>query len=82
MPLPKNEAWFPAKTYGYGWGMPQRWQGWVVLFGFVAVLISGTGLIKIHPLYFVGYSLAWALVMSAICWWKGEAPRWQWGPEK
>ena len=22
--------WFPAKRYGWGWGPPQTWQGWVV----------------------------------------------------
>jgi hypothetical protein len=23
--------WFPTKAYGWGWGLPVRWQGWVVL---------------------------------------------------
>lgn len=23
--------WFPAKRYGWGWGLPSSWQGWVVL---------------------------------------------------
>ena len=24
--------WFPAKRYGYGWGLPHTWQGWIVFF--------------------------------------------------
>jgi hypothetical protein len=24
------EYWFPAKRYGWGWGIPVTWQGWVV----------------------------------------------------
>jgi len=32
--------WFPAKRYGWGWGVPQAWQGWLVLIGFVAVLLA------------------------------------------
>ncbi len=25
--------WFPAETYGWGWGLPITWEGWVVLVG-------------------------------------------------
>jgi hypothetical protein len=26
--------WFPAKTYGWGWGLPSTWEGWLVLVGY------------------------------------------------
>lgn len=26
-----KKIWFPAKRYGWGWGLPVTWQGWVVL---------------------------------------------------
>src|SRR6266702_3273794 len=26
-----GKYWFPAKRYGYGWGIPTTWQGWLVL---------------------------------------------------
>ncbi|MBK6707636.1 MAG: hypothetical protein IPG54_09180 [Sphingomonadales bacterium] len=32
--------WFRAKTYGYGAGLPFRWQGWVLLLSHIA-LIAG-----------------------------------------
>ena len=25
--------WFPAKSYGFGWGLPITWQGWLVFLG-------------------------------------------------
>ena len=28
-----DKYWFPAKRYGWGWGPPNNWQGWVVLAG-------------------------------------------------
>lgn len=29
--------WFAPKRYGYGAGLPIRWQGWAVTFAFLAV---------------------------------------------
>ena len=28
-----SAVWFPAKTFGWGWGVPKTWQGWVALVG-------------------------------------------------
>ncbi len=36
--------WFAAKTHGYGAGLPIAWQGWVLLFAYVGVMI-GIGLL-------------------------------------
>ena len=35
-----RDHWFPAKTVGYGWGPPRRWQGWVVLALYMAAVIG------------------------------------------
>lgn len=75
------EIWFPAKIYGWGWGIPVKWQGWVVL---VAYLASVTTLTKYHrpTLDFVGwlmYFLPLTAILVAICWFKGEKPSWHWG---
>jgi hypothetical protein len=50
--------------------------------GFVAALIAGAPLARNEAAVFVGYSLALALVLFGICYWKGEQPRWRWGKEK
>ena len=34
----QDQAWFAAKRYGYGAGLPVRWQGWAVLGGYVAAV--------------------------------------------
>lgn len=39
--VPKSQsrqAWFAAKRYGYGAGMPIAWQGWIALFSLMAVV--------------------------------------------
>jgi hypothetical protein len=32
--------WFPAKRYGWGWGVPLCWQGWAVLAAYLAVIVA------------------------------------------
>ena len=79
MSLPKDKAWFSAKTYGWGWGLPSRWEGWAVMVGFIAAMIAGTPLAKKNLAFFIVYSAALGAVLIAICYWKGEKPRWRWG---
>ncbi|MEO7414792.1 MAG: hypothetical protein ABIZ81_15705 [Opitutaceae bacterium] len=79
MPLPKDQAWFPAKTYGWGWGIPSRWQGWVVFLGFIGAIAAGAPLAKQSPLIYVVYCCGLGAVLGAIAYWKGEKPRWSWG---
>lgn len=79
MPLPKERAWFGQKKYGYGWGLPRRWQGWVVLIAYFAALFAGVPLAERSAGYFALYGFAISLVLVAICWWKGERPEWRWG---
>ena len=38
---PESEYWFRAKKYGWGWGLPLKWQGWAVLIAFFALLAAG-----------------------------------------
>ena len=42
-----KQYWFPAKRYGWGWGPPQSWQGWLVLAGFFVLLLIGAFLFGI-----------------------------------
>ena len=39
-----KEPWFRAKRFGYGAGLPFKWQGWVVL-GFYVLAMTGLGLL-------------------------------------
>ena len=72
--------WFPAKRYGWGWGIPTVWQGWVVLLAFFALLILGAKwLLPSHNVAFVLYALVLSAVLILVCWLKGEPPAWHWG---
>lgn len=76
-----SKYWFPAKRYGWGWGPPTVWQGWVVLVIFLVLVAGGAfTLLPSHgPLVFVAYAFVLCLVLVAVCWMKGERPRWRWG---
>lgn len=82
MPLPRDQAWFAAKDYGWGWGLPLRWQGWVVLLGFLALLLAGAPLARQAPLLYVAYGATLAAILLGLCYWKGETPRWRWGKDQ
>jgi hypothetical protein len=77
MPLPKTTAWFPARKYGWGWGLPQRWQGWVVIVGYIGALALGFPLLHTHPITFIVYVQVVSLLLGLVCWIKGEKPRWR-----
>lgn len=68
--------WFPAKRYGWGWGLPKVWQGWGVLAVFFAALLAGA--MVVLPRYgqaaFVAYAVILVVVLVGVCWLKGEPP--------
>ncbi|MEO1991814.1 MAG: hypothetical protein ABGW78_07775 [Pirellulales bacterium] len=73
--------WFPAKRYGWGWGLPRTWEGWFtfLVFIFVQCVIP----CFINPgqqtLLYVSLVVGTTGVLLLICWKKGEPPRWRWG---
>lgn len=53
--------WFRAKRFGYGAGLPFKWQGWVLLLSHMAVLLGITLLLADRPLVMVPLVLVAAL---------------------
>ena len=76
-----KQYWFPAKRYGWGWGLPTTWQGWVV-YGVYFVLLL-VGLLVVPPaqseIGFIAYVVALSAALCALCYAKGEPPKWRWG---
>ena len=73
--------WFPAKTYGWGWGLPSTWEGWLVLAGYLALLALCLRVFPPHqnlPGFIISVHVLSGLLI-AICWCKGEPPKWRWG---
>jgi ribosomal protein S18 acetylase RimI-like enzyme len=78
----KPHYWFPVKRYGWGWGLPVRWQGWIVLGLYFASIYAGVRYFR--PRDSVAGFLVWlavaSIVLVAIVAWKGERPLgWRWG---
>lgn len=79
-----NPYWFPAKRYGWGWGLPATWQGWVVLAIYVAVIAA---VCVVFPpasgsLRFILSVVAATIVLTVVCWLTGEPPHWSWGEKR
>jgi hypothetical protein len=77
----KGDYWFPAKRYGWGWGFPITWQGWLVFAAFFALLLIGIYLFLPGQSLtgFLLYVIALTVLLIGVCWVKGEPPRWRWG---
>ena len=76
--------WFRAQRYGWGWGLPLTWQGWIIVIAYTVMIIAG---IFIFPLnekkaLFICWLVGFTILLLVICWIKGESPRWRWGKDK
>jgi hypothetical protein len=76
-----QKYWFPAKRYGYGWGVPVTWQGWLVLVTYVVLATVGTLVLPPQNglLPYIACITILTAAFIAVCWLKGETPRWRWG---
>ena len=76
-----SDYWFPAKTYGWGWGMPTAWPGRLVLVAFFGLVLAGVWLFppsKSMSVFFI-YNAVLCAALTGTCWLKGEPPHWRWG---
>jgi hypothetical protein len=76
--------WFKRKLYGWGW-VPVKWQGWAVVVAFIVLLIANAH--RLNPEMaqdgevkeFLVETALLVLLLLAICYRTGEAPKWMWG---
>jgi len=73
--------WFPAKSHGWGWGLPSVWQGWVVLIIFIASVSILPYLIDPikDQLFFWSVLIGLSGTFIGVCYAKGAPPKWRWG---
>ena len=79
--MQKDDYWFPAKRYGWGWGLPLKWQGWLV-YGVTFTFLVAVFFIfppATHLALFMASTWGIVIVLVAVCWLKGEPPSWRWG---
>lgn len=79
----KPAFWFPIKQYGWGWGLPVCWQGWVVFLAYLALIIGGLnyfGAQRAPVSSALIFCAVLTIIFVAIVIIKGERPvRWRWG---
>ncbi len=76
-----SKYWFPAKRFGYGWDLPVCWQGWAIFVGYMVLVTGGIFVFKPDQQMaaYLIYTGILSMALIAICWWKGEKPKWRWG---
>ena len=78
---PRPRYWFAAKTYGWGWGLPLTWEGWLVLLAYLILLPLAVVFFPPDRNMpgFLTSVFGLSTVLIAICWLTGEPPKWRWG---
>lgn len=67
--------WFPAKApgHGWGWGLPQVWQGWAVLAALFVLLVAGLVVLIPYGQWMATlYACVLGGVLIGVAVWKGE----------
>ncbi|MDE2411787.1 MAG: hypothetical protein KGM18_08455 [Sphingomonadales bacterium] len=57
-----DDAWFAPKSFGYGAGLPIRWQGWAFLLGHVGVIMLGVLLFHRNQTA----TIAWVMLIALL----------------
>jgi hypothetical protein len=74
----EKDVWFRGKRIGFGWGLPVRWQGWIVLL--IYGLLMSIGIAMLQQTRYHGFVLSYMTLLTCIliviCIWKGGPPRW------
>jgi hypothetical protein len=73
--------WFRAKRYGWGWGLPLTWEGWIVITVWLCVLVAVVPSLHAHRHVIdrVVFIVGMVAALFGVCYWKGEPVRWRWG---
>ena len=80
----KTTFWFPVKRYGWGWGLPVRWQGWVVFALYLGLLYGGIQYFRPqrNMAGLLAYLAILTIALIPIIVAKGERPAgWRWGKQ-
>ncbi|WP_062343462.1 hypothetical protein [Novosphingobium sp. CCH12-A3] len=83
-PATDDGAWFAPKRFGYGAGLPLRWQGWALIGGYIALLplvklLDDSGDGRLRTLGFALFIVATAIVFSVSAKRTRGGWKWRWG---
>lgn len=76
----EQKFWFHAKLFGFGWGMPASWQGWVVLVLYLVLVVAAALFAPAGTRLPVIFLLTGMFVIVVV--FTGERPaKWRWGKD-
>lgn len=80
-----EQLWFRRKKYGWGW-FPSSWQGWLTILTYVVLVAWNFSRLDSEShsgsdtlINFIPQTLVLTAILIAVCFKKGERPKWQWG---
>ena len=72
--------WFAPKRFGYGAGLPLRWQGWAVTLGYVVLIALASFAIRYTWIGYASIVMMLTAVFIVICARTTKGGwRWRWG---
>lgn len=75
-----DDAWFAPKSFGYGAGLPIRWQGWAMLLGHLGTVMIGAWLLRSNEAAVLSWALLAGLLPLPLYALKTRGGwRWRWG---
>ena len=75
MPVERKKPWFAVKRFGYGVGLPTAWEGWLVLFLYVAAVVSSALLLPAPAS--MGLFILFTAAVLYICYVRSD-DEWRW----
>ena len=74
----RGKLWFKRRHFGWGW-TPVTIEGWVIVLAYIVAVALMAMNMNEHSFSFYAGVFAVTLLLTAIGFIKGEAPKWQWG---
>ena len=78
-----SAEWFAPKRYGWGPGLPIRWQGWALTFAYLLTVIGLTLAVGNRPAAMIAAAIPPTVAFIVIsCRTTRGGCRWRWGEEE
>lgn len=84
-----KKPWFRSKRYGWGWGLPLTWQGWIVFTIYLFIVmylvygLNGRSYFLLNtPMHILLPFFIATIIFIIIASITGEKPQWRWGGKK
>jgi hypothetical protein len=75
-----EDPWFAPKLFGFGFGLPIAWQGWILVLAYVAAVASLVFAMKDRPVQLVAALCLPTIAFLVIgCRKTRGGCRWRWG---